>query len=362
MARLDSFLRLVVEQQASDLHFHAGNVPIIRHHGDLIALPFRQLSNDEANRFIHEIMTPEQQETFANEGELDFAYMASGVGRFRVNVFRQSQGVGAVFRVIPSEVPTLDRLHLPSALRKLCNHQNGLVLLTGPTGSGKSTTLAAMIHEVNANHRRHIITIEDPVEFVHTPLKSVVTQRQVGVHAATFHQAHRSALREAPDVLVVGEMRDYETVSLALSAAETGVLVFGTLHANSASKAIDRVLNVCPDESREQVRAVLSVLLRGIVAQHLCKRASGEGRVAVLEVLLQSYAVSNMIRESKLHLLDAYLRSVDPASTGMQSLDQALAQAVRLGHVSAEEALKGANHPDELRKTIAEFIEEIDPQ
>jgi len=234
------------------------------------------------------------------------------------------------------------------------------VLITGPTGSGKTTTLAALIHEINTHYRRHIITIEDPVEFIHTPIKSVVTQRQVGMHAETFLQAHRSSLRESPDVLVVGEMRDHETVSLALSAAESGVLVFGTLHANSAARAVDRILSVCPDESRDQVRAVLSILLRGVVAQHLARHATGEGRVAVLEVLLQSYAVSNMIRENKLHQLDAYLRSVDPVSTGMQSLDQGLARAVRLGHITAEEALRGANHPDELRKHIEEFIEELD--
>ncbi len=358
MPRMDSFLKLVVEQQASDLHFHAGNLPIIRHHGDLIPLPFRALSADEASRFIHEIMTPEQQEELAAEHELDFAYSAKDIGRFRVNVFRQSHGLGAVFRVIPSEVPSIDRLCLPPSLRKLANHQNGLVLVTGPTGSGKTTTLAAMVNEINQTQRRHIITVEDPVEFVHTPARSVVTQRQVGVHAASFQHAHRSALREAPDVLVVGEMRDYETVSLALSAAETGVLVFGTLHANSAAKAVDRILNVCPDDGRDQVRAVLSVLLRGVVAQHLCKRASGEGRVAVLEILLQSYAVANMIREGKLHQLDAFLRSVDPASTGMQSLDHGLAAAVRQGHITADEALKGANHPDDLRKAIAEYIDD----
>ncbi len=348
MARLDSFLRLVVDQQASDLHFHAGNAPIIRHDGELIPLPFRSLSPEEAERFLFEVFTDDQREAFERDRELDFAYTADGVGRFRVNVFRQSHGIGAVFRVIPNTVPTIESLSLPSVLRKLTAHQNGLVLVTGPTGSGKTTTLAAMIHEINATHRRHVITIEDPIEFVHTPLKSVVTQRQVGVHAATFSQAHRSALREAPDVLVVGEMRDYETVSLALSAAETGVLVFGTLHANSAAKAVDRILNVCTDEGRDQVRGVLSVLLRGVVAQQLCKRASGDGRVAALEVLLQSYAVSNMIRENKLHQLDAALRSVDPTAGGSQSLDHALMFHVRQGMITPEEAARVANSPEEF--------------
>ncbi len=359
MARLDSFLRMVVDQRASDLHFHAGNVPIVRHDGELIPLPFRALSPDEASRFIHEILSDEQREAFARDSELDFAYFAEGVGRFRVNVFRQSHGVGAVFRVIPDRVPTIESLSLPAVLRRLSGHQNGLVLVTGPTGSGKTTTLAAMIHEINATQRRHVITIEDPIEVVHAPLKSVVTQRQVGVHAQSFAQAHRSAMREAPDVLVVGEMRDHETVSLALSAAETGVLVFGTLHANSASKAVDRILNVCPDEGREHVRAVLSVLLRGVVAQQLCKRASGEGRVAAVEVLLQSYAVANMIRENKLHQLDGYLRSADPASTGMQSLDQALMFHVRQGMITAEEAARLANNPEEFRRLALELSNEV---
>ncbi len=358
MARLDSFLRLVVDQQASDLHFHAGNVPIIRHDGELIPLPFRTLSPDESARFIHEILDEEQREVFERECELDFAYTVEGVGRFRVNVFRQSHGVGAVFRVIPNRVPTIEGLSLPPVLRKLASHQNGLVLVTGPTGSGKTTTLAAMIHEINTTQRRHVITIEDPVEFVHSPIKSVVTQRQVGVHAASFQQAHRSALREAPDVLVVGELRDHETVSLALSAAETGVLVFGTLHANSAAKAVDRILNVCSDEGRDQVRSVLSVLLRGVVAQQLCKRASGEGRVAAIEVLLQTYAVANMIRENKLHQIDGCLRSSDPASTGMQSLDQSLMQHVKQGVITPEEAMRVANNPEDFRLIALELSNE----
>jgi twitching motility protein PilT len=359
MARLDSFLKLVVEQRASDLHFHAGNVPIIRHDGELIPLPFRALSDHETSRFVHEILSDEQQEVLARDCEIDLAYMAPSIGRFRVNVFRQSHGIGAVFRVIPDTVPSLDGLGLPQVLRRLVAHQNGLVLVTGPTGSGKTTTLAAMIHEINQTQRRHIITIEDPVEFVHAPIKSVVSQRQIGQHAVSFAQAHRSAMREAPDVLVVGEMRDYETVSLALSAAETGVLVFGTLHANSASKAVDRVLSVCPEETRDHVRSVLSVLMRGVVAQQLVRRITGDGRVAALEVLLQSYAVSNMIRENKLHQLDGYLRSCDPTSTGMQSLDAALIRCVRQGLVAAEEALRYATQSDDLRRLMAEMNDEV---
>src|SRR6185295_250886 len=266
MARLDSFLRLVVEQQASDLHFHAGNVPIIRHDGDLVPLPFRMLSEEETRRFLYEIMTPEQREGFERDQEVDFAYVIEGIGRFRVNAFQQSHGPGAVFRIIPARLPTIDELRLPAVLRKLAFQSHGLVLITGPTGSGKTTTLAAIIHEINNPSKRHVITVEDPIEFVHFPLQSVITQRQVGIHTEAFASALRSALRESPDVLVVGEMRDWEAVGLALSAAETGVLVFGTLHTNSAAKAIDRIIDVAPEEVREQVRGVISVLLKGVIA------------------------------------------------------------------------------------------------
>jgi twitching motility protein PilT len=358
MARIDSFLRLVVEQHASDLHFHAGNVPIIRHEGDLVPLPFRVLSEDEARRFIEEMLSIEQRKRLADDRELDFAYEVPEVGRFRVNVFVQSRGLGAVFRVIAAKVPTIDGLGLPGVLRKVSAHANGLVLVTGPTGSGKTTTLAAMLHEINANSRRHIITIEDPVEYVHKPLQSVFTQRQVGQHCESFASALRSSLRESPDVLVVGEMRDYETISLALSAAETGVLVFGTLHTNSAAKAVDRIVDVSPEETREQVRGVLSVLLRGIVAQNLCKRATGEGRVAVHEILLQTYAISNLIREGKVHLIDGYLQSAENSGTGMQSLDTALFALVRERIITAETCVKYANSPENMKKLCADLPED----
>ena len=355
MARIDSFLRLVVQQNASDLHFHAGNVPIIRHAGDLVPLPFRALTAEEARRFLLEIMTPEQRANFEKDSVVDFAYVVEDCGRFRVNVFGQSRGMGAVFRIIRSRPPTIDDLQLPPVVRKLAQNSAGLVLITGPTGSGKTTTLSAMIQDINRTSNRHVITVEDPIEFVHQPDKSVITQRQVGLHTDSFASALRSALREAPDVLVVGELRDIETVGLALSAAETGVLVFGTLHTNSASKAIDRILDVCPAEIREQTRGVLSVLLRGVLAQHLCKRASGDGLIAAVEVLLQSYAVANMIRENKLHQIDSYLQSAEHAGTGMQALDTCLLNLIREGTVLLDEALRVANYPDTLRKLAAEL-------
>ena len=358
MARIDSFLRLVAEQGASDLHFHAGNVPIVRHEGELMPLPFRVLSEVETGRFLLELLGDEQRAQFEKTQEADLVYSIEGVARFRVNIFVQSQGLGAVFRVIPSKVPTLEELNLPHTVKRLTQLSNGLVLVTGPTGSGKSTTLAAMVDEINKSSQRHVISIEDPIEFLHKPIKSAITQRQVGKHAESFSSALRSALRESPDVLVVGEMRDLETIQLAISAAETGVLVIGTLHSNSASKAIDRIMDVIPEESRDQVRSTLSVLLRGVISQHLAKHASGEGRVAVMEVLVQSYAVSNLIRENKVFQIDGYLDTASYDGSGMQSLDACLFKLLKQGEVTLDEALKLANQPESLKRLAAELPED----
>ncbi len=358
MPRIDSFLRLVAQQGASDLHFHAGNVPIIRHEGELMGLPFRQLSEVETSRFLLEMMTPEQRAEFEANQEIDLVYVIEDLARFRANIFVQSHGLGAVFRVIPNKMPTMEELHLPLAVKRLTELHNGLVLVTGPTGSGKTTTLAAMVDEINKTSERHVISIEDPIEFLHQPIKGAITQRQVGKHAESFASALRSALRESPDVLVVGEMRDLETINLATSAAETGVLVVGTLHSNSATKAIDRIIDVIPEESRDQVRSTLSVLLRGVVAQHLAKHASGEGRVAVLEILLQSYAVSNLIRENKVFQIDGYLDSASNDGSGTQSLDAHLFRLVKGGEITVEEALKFANQPDSLKRLAAELPED----
>jgi twitching motility protein PilT len=352
-ARIDSFLRMVSEQRASDLHFHAGNVPIIRHEGDLVPLPFRVLSAEEAKRFLVEILTPAQRDAFERSQDIDFTYSIEGCGRFRVNMFNQSRGVGAVFRVIPDRVASIDDLDLPKVLKKLALLQNGLVLITGPTGSGKTTTLAAIIHEINAYSRRHIITVEDPIEYVHKPMKCVITQREVGRHTESFPAALRAALRESPDVLVIGELRDAETVTLALSAAETGVLVFGTLHTSSAAKCIDRLVDACPEESHAQVRATLANLLRGVLAQQLVKRADGEGMVAAVEVLLPSFALSHMIREGKVHQIDAYIQSPEGDRIEMQSLDAVLTRLAQNGVIDVEEALAVARNPDMVRRAAA---------
>ena len=352
MARIDSFLKLVVDQQASDLHFHAGTKPQIRYLGDLISIPFRALSEQETKFFLSEIMTDGQRAEFEKEQSVDFAYVVPQVGRFRVNVFHQSRGMGAVFRVIPDRGASIDRLRLPQAVNDLCNLSAGLVLVTGPTGSGKTTSLTAMISEINRTSTRHIITIEDPIEYLHVPDKALVTQRELGTHTLSTHMALRAALRESPDVLVIGELRDYETISLALSAAETGVLVLGTLHTNSASKAIDRLLSACPDTEQTMIAGVLSVLLKGVVAQHLVKLASGDGRIAVVEILLHTYAVANLIREGKYHQIDGYLKSGESAGTGMQSLDSAIVEYIREGTITLEDGLEVANDQEFVRELV----------
>jgi twitching motility protein PilT len=350
-------LRLVVEQHASDLHFHSGVTPLIRHDGDLVPLNFRALSDADTRRFLLEILTPEQREVFEREQELDFIYELPESGRFRANMFQQARGIGSVFRIVPNRLPTIEELNLPPVVKKLTELQNGLVLITGPTGSGKTTTLAALVHEINKTSNRHIITIEDPIEYVHTPIQSVVTQRQVGRHAESFASALRSSLRESPDVLVTGEMRDLETIQVALQAAETGVLVFGTLHTNSASKAADRIIDVFSEESRDQIRGVVSVMLRGVLAQMLVKRASGEGRMAAMEVMLQTVGISNLIRENKCYQIDAYLQTADPGS-GMRSLDTCVFQYIKDGVITLEEGLRVANFPDVLRRMAADLPEE----
>lgn len=355
MARLDTFLRIAADQRASDLHFHAGKPPIVRHNGELLSMPYRDLSAQETHGFLEELLDAGQWARLEAEHQVDFAYELEGTGRFRVNVYQQAAGLGAVFRVIPSDVPDFEDLRLPSAVLRFAQLGNGLILVTGPTGSGKSTTLASLIKHINTNSNRHIITVEDPIEYVHASQHSQITQREVGMHAESFGSALRSALREAPDVLVVGEVRDYETVSLILGAAEAGVLVFATLHTNSAAKAVDRLLGACPADEQEQSRNVLSVLLRGVIAQRLVRTKQGRGRVAAVEVLLPSHSVANLIRENKIHQLEAHLRTGDQGADGMRSLEHALLQLVLEGQVSPHEALLTAGDPDFLERLLTRF-------
>ncbi len=352
MSRLDTFLRIAHDQCASDMHFHAGKVPAIRHLGDMVRLPYRRLGAHDARAFIYEILTNGQQQELERKGQIDFMYEVSGLARFRASVYLQSDGLGAVFRVVSDAVPTVDDLRIPHSVQQLMSNTNGLVLVTGPTGAGKSTTVAALVDRINRTQARHVLTIEDPIEYVHAPIRSIITQREIGRDAKGFASALRSALREAPDVLVVGEVRDYETVQLLMSAAEAGVLVLATLHTGSAAKAVDRVIGACPADVQEQARATLSIVMRGVVAQRLCTLASRSGRVAAMEVLLPSHAVAHLIRDHKLHQIDSYLRSGEHLSGGMRSLEYALAELVVNGEVEEREAMLHANEPAVLSEMI----------
>lgn len=353
MARLDTFLRIAYDQRASDVHFHAGKVPAIRHLGDIVRLPYRRLGAHDTRAFVDEILTPRQQELLARDQQVDFIYEVPGLARFRAAVYMQSDGLGGVFRIVPDRVPSADELRVPHSVQQLASSTHGLVLITGPTGSGKSTTVAALVDRVNRTQARHVLTIEDPIEYVHAPAKSVITQREVGRDATSFASALRSALREAPDVLVVGEVRDYETVHMLLSAAEAGVLVLATLHTGSAAKAVDRLVGACPGDVQDQVRTTLSMVMRGVVAQRLCKLASHAGRIAAMEVLLPSHAVSHLVRENKLHQVDSYLRSGEQLAAGARSLEHALAELVVSGEVEEREAMVHANDPSVLRDMLA---------
>lgn len=339
MARLDSFLQLVLEQQASDLYIIAGSPPMIRYNGDLVAIRYRTLSETESKRFLYEILTISQKEEFEATQDMDFSYELPGAGRFRVNYFMDSRGLCGIFRIIPAHIKSIDELELPPQLKKFAYLDNGLVLVTGPSGSGKTTTLAAMIRELNMRTKKHIITIEDPIEYIHHQERCIISQREVGSHTKSFHAALRSALRESPDVILVGELRDIETISLAMTCAETGTLIFGTLHTQSCGKTVDRIIDAFPRDSQEQVRTMLSISLKGVVAQQLIKTADRTGRVAALEILFGSTALGNLIRESKTFQIDTLIQSTESESSGMQSLDRALLNLLKENKISYDDAI-----------------------
>ena len=320
--RIDAFLRDVLTRNGSDLHFVAGDPPRIRLFGELQSLREEPLGQDEVRAMLTEIMTRRALQRLEEQDGADFAYTIPGVSRFRVNVFRHIGGMGAVFRAIPSKALTLEQLNMPESVRSLCRTNNGLILVTGKTGSGKSTTLAAMIDDINARIKGHILTIEDPIEFVHPRKSCLVSQREVGAHTPGFAEALHSALREDPDVVLVGELRDLETMSIAVTAAEMGILVMGTLHTNGAAATVDRIVNAFPSDKQAHVRTMLSTSLRGVVSQQLIQRADKRGRVAALEILINTPAVSNLIRQGKLDQLENTMQS--GGQFGMRTMDSAL--------------------------------------
>jgi len=334
--RIDEYLKEVLVRNGSDLHFIAGDPPRLRLYGSLQALRPEPLAAQHVQELLLEIMPRQARHRLEQQHGADFAYIIPEVSRFRVNVLRQLNGLGAVFRTIPSKALTLDQLAMPAAVRNLCKVNNGLILVTGKTGSGKSTTLAAMIDDINTRLRGHIITIEDPIEFVHQRRNCLISQREVGTHSPTFASALRSALRSDPDVILVGELRDYETISIAVTAAEMGILVMGTLHTNGAAPTIDRMVNAFPADKQAHVRAMLSTSVRGIISQQLIPRASQAGRVAGLEILINTPAVANLIRQGKLDQLENAMQS--GAQHGMRTMDTAIQELLDRKLISGREA------------------------
>jgi twitching motility protein PilT len=341
MARIDDMLRHMKELDGSDLHLAAGISPRIRSHGELVEVEgWPELTDESVREIIREIAKDLDWQNFEECGDLDFAYGLEGVARFRANYFVQEHGAGAVFRIIPEEIMTLEDLKLPAAVGSLCHLNQGLVLITGPTGSGKSTTLAAVINEINRTYNRHIVTIEDPVEFVHQNQSSILSHREVGSHTLGFTPALRASIRQDADVVLVGEMRDMETIALAITAAEMGMLVFGTLHTNSATKTVDRIVDAFPADEQNQIRVSLSESLAGVVSQLLLRTADGKGRCAVHEILLKSTGLANVIREGNTPMLNSLIQS--GKQQGMQSMDDSLFAAVESGQVRAADALMKA--------------------
>jgi twitching motility protein PilT len=339
---ISELLAFVVKNGASDLHLSAGLPPMIRVHGDIRRINLPPLEQSEVHGMIYDIMNDSQRKYYEENFECDFSFELPGLARFRVNAFIQNRGSAAVLRTIPSKVLTLEQINAPAIFKEIANQPRGVVLVTGPTGSGKSTTLAAMIDHINENEYGHILTVEDPIEFVHESKKCLINQREVGPHTLSFANALRSALREDPDIILVGELRDLETIRLAMTAAETGHLVFGTLHTSSAAKTIDRVIDVFPAAEKEMVRAMLSESLRAVISQALLKKKDGGGRVAAHEIMIGTPAIRNLIRENKVAQMYSSIQTGQ--SVGMQTLDQNLTDLVRRNVItSAEARTKAAN-------------------
>jgi twitching motility protein PilT len=352
LARIDAFLKLGTQQGCSDVHLAVGVPPMLRMHGDLLPIKFRDVREAELEGYIAEILTRSQNEHFAKGNDLDFSYVSAEGGRFRVNVYRKETGIGATFRAIPSTVPTLEKLALPPVVTKLCDFHQGMVLVTGSTGTGKSTTLAAMIDHLNSTRRLNIISLEDPIEFVHPSKQSQVIQRELGTHIPSFAEGVRAAMREDPDVILVGELRDAETISMAMTAAETGHLVLGTLHTTGAVKTIDRVIDALPVEEREQTKSFLAGNLLAVVTQILVKTAEGHGRKAICEIRMMTKAIAKLIQTDQTHQIPSQLQT--GRDLGMQLLDQALLAAINARSIDPDDAYAYATDKRPFQKFVTD--------
>jgi len=357
MAKIDAFFNLMFEQKASDLHLSTGNPPILRINGELQRVDFPPMENDDLKTMLYEIAPEYKVKTFEETGDVDFGYEIPHVSRFRANYFQQKNGIAAVFRQIPSRVLSFEDFEkfdapLPAVLKKFSMLHRGLVVVTGPTGSGKSTTLAAMMDYCNKNRKDHVITLEDPIEFVHESKSCLVNHREVGVHTKSFASGLRGALREDPDIILVGELRDLETIELALVAASTGHLVFGTLHTPSAAKTVDRIIDVFPAEQQNKIRATLSEALKGVIAQNLFKRIDKKGRVAALEVLVFTTAIANLVREGKTHQIPGMIQV--GKKLGNQPLDDAIMEHLRMKRISPEDAYDKALDKKKFRPFLSQ--------
>jgi len=359
MAKIDAFFKLMNEQSASDLHLVSGQPPALRIRGEMERIKYKVMENDELKAMLYEIAPEHKIKEFEETGDVDFGYEIPGIARYRSNFFMQRNGVGAVFRQIPEKIMTAEDLGLPNVISKLASLPRGLVLVTGPTGSGKSTTLAAIIDVANRTRKDHIITIEDPIEFVHKSQSCIVNQREVGIHTRSFTTALRGALREDPDIILVGEMRDLETISLAIEAASTGHLVFGTLHTMSAAKTIDRIIEVFPASEQSQIRSTLADGIRSVIAQVLFKRVDTKGLCAALEILIATPAARNLIREGKTHQIPSVIQT--GKKYGMQLLDDAIMELLEKGWIGSDEAYAKANDKGRFREFLkdppADFTE-----
>ncbi len=352
MARIDAFLKLALAQKCSDIHLAVGVPPMLRTHGDLLPIKFRDLGAQELESYVDEILSKSQKKRFATGVDLDFSYVAEDAGRYRVNLFRKATGVGATFRYIPTQVPTLESLSLPPVVTRICDNHQGMVLVTGSTGTGKSTTLAAMLDYLNRTKALNIISLEDPIEFVHKSQKSQIIQRELGTHLPSFADGIRAALREDPDVILVGEMRDAETISMAMTAAETGHLVLGTLHTIGAVKTIDRIIDGLPSDMREQAKSFLGQSLKAVMTQTLIKTPEGRGRRACLEIMVMTRAIANLIATEQTHQIPSQLQM--GANLGMQLMDQALLEAINRKEVDPDDAFRYAADKNMFQKFVTD--------